>query len=217
MGTYKIRVCEVCSHDYQPAYPAQRTCGRVCGVTLRRREHGTASSRPPGRACKRCGKHHLSLNGDNRTCDDCRGPVDRLCDVCGKQFSTPAARRKRCSDGCARAALIRSITSRYRADPAFRDKVITAAQNRRADKLGSPQITTQAQLTAYLIRRDHSRCGICRKPVRAVRGPMRPSIDHIVPLSAGGRHELANLQLAHYRCNLSKGNRGHGEQLLLVG
>lgn len=46
---------------------------------------------------------------------------------------------------------------------------------------------------------------------------MRPSIDHIVPLSQGGTHELANVQLAHYRCNLSKNNRGSGEQLLLIG
>lgn len=72
-------------------------------------------------------------------------------------------------------------------------------------------------LLAYLIVRDHGKCGICRKPVRARKGPRMPSIDHIVPLSLGGSTELANVQLAHLWCNQSKNNRGGGEQLLLFG
>jgi 5-methylcytosine-specific restriction endonuclease McrA len=38
-----------------------------------------------------------------------------------------------------------------------------------------------------------------------------------VPLSRGGPHVLENLQIAHYVCNLSKGNRDGGGQILLVG
>lgn len=36
-------------------------------------------------------------------------------------------------------------------------------------------------------------------------------IDHIVPLSKGGRHEQDNLQLLCYRCNLSKGSKPPSE------
>lgn len=32
-----------------------------------------------------------------------------------------------------------------------------------------------------------------------------PTIDHILPLSRGGRHELANVRLAHNRCNWQRG------------
>ena len=32
------------------------------------------------------------------------------------------------------------------------------------------------------------------------------TIDHIVPLSKGGRHEYANVQPAHSLCNHVKGN-----------
>lgn len=45
-------------------------------------------------------------------------------------------------------------------------------------------------------------CGICKK---LVDGPY--DIDHIVPLSRGGAHTQANLQLTHPFCNRSKGNR----------
>jgi 5-methylcytosine-specific restriction endonuclease McrA len=44
-----------------------------------------------------------------------------------------------------------------------------------------------------------------------------PTVDHIVPLDAGGDDTRANVQLAHRRCNSQKGNRGGGEQLRLVG
>lgn len=47
-------------------------------------------------------------------------------------------------------------------------------------------------------------CGICA-------GPLSDSevwhIDHIAPISRGGDDTLANVQAAHARCNLSKGNR----------
>ncbi|WP_394334327.1 HNH endonuclease [Mycobacteroides abscessus] len=63
-------------------------------------------------------------------------------------------------------------------------------------------------------------CGLCGK--RVIReltypDPMSASIDHIIPMSAGGPHEPANVQCAHLACNMLKGSAGHGEQLALVG
>lgn len=51
------------------------------------------------------------------------------------------------------------------------------------------------------------RCGICRKRVRpslAHPDPRAPSLDHKIPLAAGGSNDVANLQLAHLVCNLRK-------------
>ena len=47
--------------------------------------------------------------------------------------------------------------------------------------------------------------------------PMCASLDHIIPLSEGGTHTYANVQLAHLGCNSSKGNNvlPQGEQLRL--
>jgi 5-methylcytosine-specific restriction endonuclease McrA len=46
---------------------------------------------------------------------------------------------------------------------------------------------------------------------------MGPSLDHIEPLSLGGKHVPENVQITHLACNMAKGNRGGGEQLLLIG
>lgn len=45
-------------------------------------------------------------------------------------------------------------------------------------------------------------CGLCSKPID---GDFH--IDHIMPISLGGEHSAENVQLAHPKCNMSKGNR----------
>lgn len=68
--------------------------------------------------------------------------------------------------------------------------------------------------------RDGWRCQLCGKPVKrdaAVPHPLAPVLDHVIPLAVGGTHEPANVQCAHFLCNSVKGDRGGGEQLLLIG
>jgi len=58
--------------------------------------------------------------------------------------------------------------------------------------------------------RDGWTCQLCQHPIdRTIAWPdsMSPSIDHIVPLSRGGLHALANVQSAHLGCNSSKRDR----------
>jgi 5-methylcytosine-specific restriction endonuclease McrA len=71
-------------------------------------------------------------------------------------------------------------------------------------------------------QRDGWRCQLCGKkvdPKAQWPDPWFGSIDHIVPISVGGADAPANVQLAHLRCNLSKGTRTlpQGEQLRLIG
>jgi 5-methylcytosine-specific restriction endonuclease McrA len=47
---------------------------------------------------------------------------------------------------------------------------------------------------------ENPNCGICKHPLED-----KFHIDHIIPVSKGGKHELSNLQLAHPLCNLRKG------------
>jgi 5-methylcytosine-specific restriction endonuclease McrA len=75
--------------------------------------------------------------------------------------------------------------------------------------------------------RDRYRCqlrlpgceGIDRSKV--VPHPKAPTVDHIIPLSAGfdagGTHEPANCHTACFHCNCKKSDGGGGEQLLLIG
>jgi len=61
-----------------------------------------------------------------------------------------------------------------------------------------------------VFERDGWVCGLCDTPVDpSLNYPdrMSVSLDHIVPVSLGGMHSMANVQCAHLFCNLSKNNR----------
>jgi 5-methylcytosine-specific restriction endonuclease McrA len=58
--------------------------------------------------------------------------------------------------------------------------------------------------------RDGWLCGICAEPIdRTLRypDPMSVSLDHVMPLSRGGKHSRANTQAAHLICNVRKSDR----------
>lgn len=62
-----------------------------------------------------------------------------------------------------------------------------------------------------LMARDGSDCSICgtelnRREPEQWSNPSAISFDHILPRSAGGLSDLANLRLAHRRCNMERGN-----------
>ncbi len=58
-----------------------------------------------------------------------------------------------------------------------------------------------AELREEIIARDLSICGICGGSVEL----LDIHIDHIHPVSKGGTNDPSNLQVAHSKCNLSKG------------
>lgn len=52
--------------------------------------------------------------------------------------------------------------------------------------------------------RDKGRCGICKKRVDR---DSHWEIDHVIPISKGGAHAYANVQLAHGSCNRRKSDK----------
>lgn len=67
---------------------------------------------------------------------------------------------------------------------------------------------------------DAYKCHLCGRrcdPTKSVPHPRAPTVDHVIPLAAGGTHEPANCRTACFRCNAIKGDRGGGEQLALLG
>ena len=70
-----------------------------------------------------------------------------------------------------------------------------------------------------IFERDKWRCRLCGYKIRRNVGqdhPKAATIDHVVPLARGGRHEPANVQAAHRECNARKSCFGGGEQLALI-
>ena len=59
-----------------------------------------------------------------------------------------------------------------------------------------------------LRKRDGSACAICRQPLNFrllhTGTAWSPTIDHFVPVSAGGTNVMVNLRLAHRRCNTDR-------------
>lgn len=164
-----------------------------------------------------CGKMLWSGRGalpaGKRTCHPCRragmGPVKTRVCSCGTTFrpqDRPERKQRTCSPRC--GALARcGLTEDER-------RLRRRERNRYQEKLrnGMPTI-------GELGRRDNWRCHLCRRHVDWKLDhphPMSASRDHLVPASAGGSNESANLALAHLQCNIRRGTGGN-VQLLLVG
>lgn len=166
----------------------------VCGSLMWQDNRFPLDEQPPGRTCQPCRRAQRdarSKSGASRNIF--------TCEACGKTWRRPPTRGqvpRWCSLRCARRTYARRREGRTRA--AWVEEVHLA----------------------QLAERDGWNCGICgRKVDRSLAhpDPMSASLDHIVPLAAGGLHERANAQLAHLRCNSVKGARATGNQLLLFG
>jgi 5-methylcytosine-specific restriction endonuclease McrA len=64
--------------------------------------------------------------------------------------------------------------------------------------------------TAALLEAAGGLCSLCGEAIDSRPSApiaLRPSVDHIEPVSAGGTDELANLRIAHRSCNSARNNR----------
>ena len=78
-------------------------------------------------------------------------------------------------------------------------------QRRRARKL---DVVSEVVDNLIVFERDKWMCQLCKLPVDnnlKFPDPQSASLDHKIPLSKGGSHSYENTQLAHLRCNISKG------------
>lgn len=171
-------------------YNRHRNSGST-DLTAKRTEVCTADAcnEPTNKRGWFCEAHYMELRrhgriGSDRTCADCASPI--------------AWSRLRCAS-CAHA------------------KRLLAAKNqghvRRALLRGSHADSFNV---GDVYERDGWTCGICYTLVDAENKwphPMSASLDHVVPLIKGGAHTLDNVQLAHLRCNTSKGDREHTFEL----
>lgn len=125
----------------------------------------------------------------------------RTCLNCGKQYTIQVTRynsKKYCSDLCQKRWLNRS----------GKDKRIKRIKSSEYDD----SITIEK-----LYQRDDGICYLCGcicnwddiKDAEGTRiaGNSYPSVEHVVPLSKGGKHTWGNVRLACRSCNSKKGNR----------
>jgi len=83
-------------------------------------------------------------------------------------------------------------------------------QARRARLVNSDSL--EKVIAEEIYERNFYICGICGLPIdRELKHPNRlsPSLDHILPISKGGKHNKDNMQPAHLICNVVKGTGKH--------
>lgn len=124
-----------------------------------------------------------------------------------------AVAKRRANDLAAARERQREATKKWRQKNPERTRIMTKAVQRRreARKKGAKRVETIH--LAVLAERDGWRCHLCGKKVTKATW----SMDHLVPLVAGGDHTYDNVALAHQVCN---GRRGAGRlpaQLRFIG
>jgi 5-methylcytosine-specific restriction endonuclease McrA len=182
-----------------------RRDGRCSRCSVCDRELASAryeASRPVSvisHAERRLNPVHKTTSTSNRTRWRIAGENPRLCKTCGVEIDRPLW----LCPPCKAVAVLEHKT--------------TAGHRRRAERYG---IDYKWVNPLKIFERDAWRCGLCHRQIPQgvpYPHPRSPSIDHIVPLSQGGDHSPVNLQAAHLRCNVAKGNRGAGFQARLFG
>jgi hypothetical protein len=79
---------------------------------------------------------------------------------------------------------------------------MTASEKRRSKNQGMNWIRPVKRLAIYM--RDGLSCAYCGQ---AIEDGVKLTLDHVIPVSAGGGNEETNLVTACLRCNSSRGAR----------
>lgn len=156
------------------------------------------------------------------------------CVSCNKQFSTAYDRQRFCStscrmtkvpatesrvyfykcNDCQKAFLTLRHLSGVSASAITRCKDCQIGRKRMRDRkktlvrqkaISNPRISVE-----IIARRDHYLCHLCNQIVDMDikrTDKMGATIDHVLPLSKGGLDTMENVALAHWICNIRKGNR----------
>jgi len=203
------KTCAWCDKDYTTS----RRPGRYCSNHCASYGNGQAvlTSELTWRRCKRCDRWYPHGGPcPARDAHPVKAPPDmspRPCHSCGTPF-TPRRPAGYFAIYCSKQCSAREAAARRRA-------------NGGADRLHRTDRKVGKVRRYAIYERDQWRCQLCRRKVNpklTTPDPMAATLDHVLPVSLGGIHEEANIQLAHFGCNSRKRNKvnGDGEQLRLA-
>lgn len=134
------------------------------------------------------------------------------CVVCGRDIPNANPARKYCERCKGKGAFIRREARYAHASPAIMRQKRKAVQDAKSERRNGP---SEKYLTWRSIwEANRGRCYLCGKPCDPrdctwknggfVTGWRYPTLDHMVPIMKGGKHEPDNVRLAHKWCNTIK-------------
>lgn len=199
------RQCEGCGGMFRVWHQAARYCSRRCSsAASKRRTRDIASPYVRRETCATCnGPMPASKKAGSLYCSpDCGDGRDglikaqrraeiaalpeRMCVICGEHFQPRRVEAVTCSRPCGRRRDVELNSSNWN-------------HKRRARLNASPDsVGVSPRDWARELRRMAGACFYC--------GDVSPKLtmDHVVPVSRGGRHALGNVVPACRRCNASK-------------
>lgn len=172
--------------------PAPRACAH-CGTAFIPRRKDQIYCKAPGSWCVQAAYQARRKAGEPLR----QVEQTKRCQECGNEFTAHKSNARWCSSQCRRRFTGREESRRR--GPVRPDHV--------------PYTDRE------IFDRDGWRCHLCGKkidPAASRRSREGATIDHLVPLAAGGADVPANVAAAHNWCNKDKGIRAMNEQLRLV-
>lgn len=132
--------------------------------------------------------------------------LTRECEECGVMFYDPLPHSLTCSKECSRKRSNRVIR--------YHDR----------NRINKHNLVDKDISLKRLYKRDTGICYLCGEPCdyndkvitvegHYIVGRTYPSIEHVKPLSKGGKHSWDNVKLAHHWCNTQKSDNIINEQI----
>ncbi|MFF3928267.1 HNH endonuclease [Streptomyces hirsutus] len=223
LGPIPERACDICGKTYTPKRRDSFCCSRACnGLRYNRLYAARQKVAEPERTCPGCETTFKAWRTDQVYClPECgnrhrarrnRTPVDlseRPCQRCGTVFTPKQFASVFCSRLCSRRVSyaryrkqrIAAAAAWARANPELRRAIAAQykASRRAWEQLNPDSVGIASKDWRKLVRHYRHRCTYCGGNDGGIH------MDHVVPLSRGGRHAIGNVLPACQGCNLSKG------------
>lgn len=196
--------CIVCGNLFETFNPTKKTCSLICSnehkkimnrekLRRKRLESGGMSSDE----LKKLRKEKADIKRIEKEWQRAWNTEERHCIICGNRFFAEKKNpRKTCSKLCSIENA--RIKNRIRND----------------NRLNVDNIIDKDISLEKLYKRDGGICYLCGKLCDyddyhidngiKICGKRYPSVDHVIPLSRGGKHQWENVRLAHLDCNIKK-------------
>lgn len=197
------RICVVCGKEFETFRDANVCCSHECSL----KNHWQKSNRcryehtwdEYQSVVKEKARQRAEIKEIEKTWYRAIHTVERECKICGALFYCLDKERKcTCSSECSREYARRKRNCRNDA------------------RINESNLVDKDISLEKLFIRDDGTCYLCGKSCDwndyemrngiKICGKTYPSIDHVVPLARGGKHQWENVRLAHWMCNVNKGD-----------
>jgi hypothetical protein len=223
IGALPERPCEICGTLYTPKRRDSLCCSRACnGLRYNRLYAARQKAAEPERTCPGCDTTFKAWRTDQKYCTpECGNRhrarrayqyadlSERPCKRCGTVFKPKQSTSVFCSRLCSRRVTyaryrpqrVAAAVAWARANPELRAAIAAQykAARRAWEQLNPDSVGVAPKEWRRLVRRYRHRCAYCGGNEDGIH------MDHVIPLSRGGRHAIGNVLPACQACNLSKG------------